>query len=348
MKKYVLFLIFFISALVSCKNNKTKHYETSSGVSPQETATQDFVVLSDTSVINTMTGDEPVIERSPIQVKQFTEEDRYFSLDGRYRCDVYSGLSGIYINNSILTYEVNEEVENFTDTEQKISFINKNGVDYLQLSKKFPKELTSKYLYGESKDVETDDKILFLAGKTETLDTFLYAYTKGFDLLPFTDNATDELYYCLFDDASSCLVENDQEYPLENLYNRKLETPWIEGVPGDGIGEGFTITFNMGDVNPTLLLMNGYISFDKPYLYEQNNRIKKIKVKGLTSGKEKILDVIDTPHPQTVDISFITEMEDIRIEIADVYKGTKYDDTCLQYCSTFIETVIPYKSGKTD
>lgn len=333
-KSVILLLLSFIFLSCTKKNNVTEIVENQK--------TQETVVLEE---VQDEITKEPV---EPVHVMKFTEDDRYFSLDGGYMCDVYSGLSGIYINNSILTYEVNEEIENFTDTEQKISFINKNGIDYIQLSKKFPKELTSQYIYGDSKDIETDEKILFLAGKTEKLGTFLYAYTKGFDTSSFTNNRTDELYYCLFKDASSCLSENGKEYPLENLYKRSLETPWVEGVPGDGIGEGFTLTFNGGSVDPTLLLMNGYISFDKPYLYEQNNRIKKIKVKGLTSGKEKILDVIDTPHPQTVDISFITEMEDIRVEIAEVYKGTKYDDTCLQYCSTFMETVIPYKSGKAD
>ena len=329
-KSIIVLLISFIFLSCTKKNNVTEIVEN------QET--QETVVLEE--VQDEIT--EPV---EPVHVMQFTEEDRYFSLDGRYRCDVYSGLARIDILNDTLTYIHNEEKP---DTEQKISFINKNGIDYIQLSKKFPKELTSQYIYGDSKDIETDDKILFLAGKTEALGTFLYAYTKGFDISSFTKNRTDELYYCLFKDASSCLAENGKEYPLENLYKRSLETPWVEGVPGDGIGEGFTLTFNGGSVDPTLLLMNGYISFDKPYLYEQNNRIKKIKVKGLTSGKEKILDVIDTPHPQTVDISFITEMEDIRVEIAEVYKGTKYDDTCLQYCSTFMESVIPYKSGKAD
>ena len=333
-KSIIVLLISFIFLSCTKKNNVTEIAENQK--------TQETVVLEE---VQDEITKEPV---EPVHVMQFTEEDRYFSLDGGYMCDVYSGLSGIYINNSILTYEVNEEIENFTDTEQKISFINKNGIDYIQLSKKFPKEFTSQYIYGDSKDIETDEKILFLAGKTEKLGTFLYAYTKGFDISSFTKNRTDELYYCLYKDASSCLTENGKEYSLKNLRDRRLETPWVEGVPGDGIGEGFTLTFNGGSVDPTLLLMNGYISFDKPYLYEQNNRIKKIKVKGLTSGKEKILDVIDTPHPQTVDISFITEMEDIRVEIAEVYKGTKYDDTCLQYCSTFMETVIPYKSGKAD
>ena len=62
---------------------------------------------------------------------------------------------------------------------------------------------------------------------------------------------------------------------------------------------------------------------------------------GVKSGRSEILEVLDTPHPQTVDISFITEAEDIRVEIADVYSGTKYQDTCLNFCITWNSTIEP-------
>ena len=139
------------------------------------------------------------------------------------------------------------------------------------------------------------------------------------------------------------MKEKSKEYPVENLNILAVDTPWVEAVPGSGIGEGFTLVNSWGKKYPYILLMNGYISYEKPYLYKQNNRIKKIKVTGLKSGKSKVLDVLDTPHPQTVDISFITGAEDIRVEIADVYKGTKYDDTCLHYCITYDAQVILMK-----
>ena len=331
-KSIIVLLISFIFLSCTKKNNVTEIVENQK--------TQETVVLEEVQ-------DEIKEPVEPVHVMQFTEEDRYFSLDGRYNCTVSSGLARIDILNDTLTYIHNEEKP---DTEQKISFINKNGIDYIQLSKKFPKELTTDYIYGDSKDIETDDKILFLAGKRENSKNVFFPYTKGFSEFQtfFWVGGDFENYICTFKDCSSSFVEEGKDYSIDNLHKLDLETPWVEGVPGDGIGEGFTISFWNQEVLPTLVLMNGYISFDKPYLYEQNNRIKKIKVKGLTSGKEKILDVIDTPHPQTVDISFITDKEDIRVEIAEVYKGTKYDDTCLQYCNAYLETIIPYKSGKAD
>ncbi len=224
-----------------------------------------------------------------------------------------------------------------------------DGILFFEFSEPFPKMFSEEYYYYHKDIGETSNRLLALIGlQPDNNRLLILGTTDGFyenrmNFLEYSYEGTTTYTNC-----SSYLTEKDKAYTVDNLSESVMDTPWVEGVPGDGIGEGFTLTFNGGSVDPTLLLMNGYISFDKPYLYEQNNRIKKIKVKGLTSGREKILDVIDTPHPQTVDISFITEMEDIRVEIAEVYKGTKYDDTCLQYCSTFMETVIPYKSGKAD
>lgn len=84
----------FIFLSCTKKNNVTEIVENQK--------TQKTVVLEE--VQDEIT--EPV---EPVHVMQFTEEDRYFSLDGGYMCDVYSGLSGIYINNSILTYEGNRQ-----------------------------------------------------------------------------------------------------------------------------------------------------------------------------------------------------------------------------------------------
>lgn len=54
-----------------------------------------------------------------------------------------------------------------------------------------------------------------------------------------------------------------------------------------------------------------------------------------------MLDVLDTPHPQTVDIFFLPFSEDIRVTIVDVYPGTKYEDTAIHYCITYDYTIVP-------
>lgn len=270
-----------------------------------------------------------------------------FSLDGHYRFIVNTGLGRIdLIGNNIIYIPCREDLDKKFDNYYVKSM---NGLSYLILDNKIPKEYTEDYLYNGKKDIVTDNKFLFLAGKTvNTNDVLFFAMTKGFNQnYPCTETSISERTQ-VYKDSTSSLIEKNKEYSVSNLCLLGVETPWVESANGDGLGEGFTIVNSWGKIYTTILLMNGYISYEKPYLYEQNNRIKKIKVTGVKSKKSKILNVLDTPHPQTVDISFITIPEDIRIEIADVYKGTKYDDTCLHYCILYDDTVIPYTNSYMD
>ena len=266
-----------------------------------------------------------------------------FSLNGKYRFSVYSGLARIDINNNSLTYVYLDDSPNRTVNSE---LSHHDGMLFLQLEESFPKELTEFYIYNNQKDIVTDNKFLILSGKDMKLNAvILLATTKGFDeKYPCTESIISERVQ-VYKDCSSYLKEKNKEYPVDNLSTKAVDYPWVEAAPGDGIGEGFTLVNSWGQKYKYILLMNGYISYQKPYLYKQNNRVKKIKVTGLLSKKSKIIDVLDTPHPQTVDISFIEMAEDIRVEIAEVYKGTKYDDTCLHYCITYENEVIPYENS---
>ena len=268
-----------------------------------------------------------------------------FSLNKSYSFQPESLLERMTIKSDRIIFEYDESV-NKNNEMLNYAIQHFNGISFLVLSEKMPMEVAEWYIFEEADYIQTDNKILFLAFKDEKRIT-MFAYTKGysFDRVPLTFTRFEE-WGSLYKDCSSYLVEKTKSYPVENLRKLALDSPWVEGVPGDGIGEGFTIEGQIYSTppGPYLLIMNGYISYDKPYLYKQNGRVKKIKVTGLKSGKSKILDVLDTPHPQTVDISFITEPEDIRVQIEEVYKGTKYDDTCINYLINYEEPVIPYES----
>ncbi len=270
-----------------------------------------------------------------------------FSLCGKYYPDLYSTIDVLYIEENNISYHFETTNENVSVEYSKYY---DSGLLFFKLSESFPKEINENYFYYK-KDVETNDKMLLLAGLIKNENNrnkekvLMFSTTKGFDKdsYPFIWPMDSFEISPQYIDCSSYLTEKTKSYPIENLSNCMVDTPWVEGVDGDGIKEGFTMIDRLNRYYPYLLIMNGYISYEKPYLYKQNNRVKKIKVTGLKSGKSAILNVLDTPHPQTVDISFITEPEDIRVEIADVYKGTKYDDTCLHFCITYDNVVIPYE-----
>lgn len=265
-----------------------------------------------------------------------------FSLVGDYFPNLYSTITVLDINESSITLDYEVPLDKKIIGYEKIY---KDGMLFFKLSEKMPKNFHEECYYNRQ-EIVTNDELLILAGKeiSKKNNILMFAITAGFDgeypfIFPMFHFEVGRSY----SDCSSYLKERNKEYPVENLDKYYVDSPWVEGVNGDGIGEGFTIKSKK--VYPYLLIMNGYISYRKPYLYKQNNRIKKIKVTGLKSGKTAVLDVLDTPHPQTVDISFITDLEDIRVEIKDIFKGTKYDDTCLHLCVTYQNKVIPYKDN---
>ena len=126
--------------------------------------------------------------------------------------------------------------------------------------------------------------------------------------------------------SSSSLRECCIEYEAEKLKSIKLKHPWVEGVKGNGEDE----YIQLNKKNATgMYLLNGYISLERSDLYEKNNRIGKIMLTGLSSKTEKEILLLDTAKPQYIDLKGFEDNEEIRLTIKSVYKGTKYDDTCL-------------------
>lgn len=187
---------------------------------------------------------------------------------------------------------------------------------------------------------ELVDSILLLAGKelrNNEWRNFAIGFSKRqmpiIDNLPMSFESMDR-----YKDCTSYLTEGTKEYKMATLSEITIDLPWVEGVPGNGEGEGFTIVGH----DSYLLLLNGFISVDKPYLYEQNSRVKELKITGSKSQKSKIISFIDTPNPQTADISFLEDGDDTIVRIESVYPGSKYQDTCITLCKLYKNKVIPY------
>lgn len=142
--------------------------------------------------------------------------------------------------------------------------------------------------------------------------------------------------------ASSTLKSHGKfSYSPENVSNEERGNSWVEGVDGDGIGEYIEITQAClvrdekyeTDIGFTeLCIVNGYAATEKNW--KENNRIKELK---MYFADEYIGTIVleDTIYPQYIDISSLNlkvangEKAKFRFEIADVYNGEKYEDTCL-------------------
>lgn len=159
----------------------------------------------------------------------------------------------------------------------------------------------------------------------------LYCYNDmiGTMLLPILFDLDDNLISCLETEitADSYLTEGNVKYLPVRLKDTAIGTPWCEGLKGDGIGSKITLKAK-NDIS-TLIISNGFDSLKK-YIYYNNNRVKQIRITDLNNKKKFILaELPDTVEPFEINLPFSSKQ--LEIEILSVYKGKKYEDTCLNY-----------------
>jgi len=224
----------------------------------------------------------------------------------------------IYADNPI-TIIIFENNENITIT----------SIDSTTISGVFTNLIINKVPYirvtYNNNSIET---FLFLSN-----DTVCFLY-KANNQKPYVSGFSNSLYNrgeFIFDRpsnirASSSLVENRLEHSPEKI-NQNIEEAWAEGVPGYGINEKLYINPPMHCTG--LYISIGFISFERPFLYEENSRPKKISV-SVENKFSIIIELEDTPNYQTITFpQAINTIDTMTIEILDVYQGTKYQDTCI-------------------
>lgn len=101
--------------------------------------------------------------------------------------------------------------------------------------------------------------------------------------------------------------------------------PWVEGAKGNGIGESITIEYKVPVTGISIL--NGYVDINNMKLYKENSRLKEIEIVNLETGKKKNISFEDKVYFNY--ITFDEPLTKIKIIIKDVYKGSKYTDTCV-------------------
>lgn len=183
----------------------------------------------------------------------------------------------------------------------------------------------------------------YIAGSAEAEDTLVFY---DGDVFGFHDRLTwgcsswcgcDEFYSNAV--ASSTLESQiGKSYSASNLTEFFRDSTWCEGVEGSGIGETVEIKQlyrGGGDDIFTFsefCIVNGYAVNEEKW--QANNRVSKLKVYYEDTYVATLL-LEDTINPQFFDISQLNltvgngEEATFRFEIAGVYPGTTYDDTCI-------------------
>lgn len=137
-------------------------------------------------------------------------------------------------------------------------------------------------------------------------------------------------------EASSHLPsQKDNHYDVSKLDDGLIKTAWVEGKEGYGIGEYVIFRFTPSkfyipdSINLwAFYLINGYCKDEATW--KANSRVKTIKM----YHNDKAMYVVklhDSMNLQSFgfEVIWLKPGDEIKIEILDVYPGTKYKDTAV-------------------
>ena len=141
--------------------------------------------------------------------------------------------------------------------------------------------------------------------------------------------------------TTSYLTEGTTTYNIENAKT-------IEGLPFvPDTGETYSNIITLKTDTPNnrgFVIQNGYISKERPDLYEKNCRVKTLKViyPNIESPFEQIVTLKDDTSLQFVPFmwNLLDDCKEVQIVIDSVYQGTKYDDVCINYIGLVTQTPV--------
>jgi hypothetical protein len=123
-------------------------------------------------------------------------------------------------------------------------------------------------------------------------------------------------------EASSRLSE---DFAPENTRDDRVETAWVEGVAGRGVGEWIAFTFKPQRIQ-YIEIFPGYGKSRE--LFYANHRLKRATLI-FSDGTRAVAEFFDEMRTQTVALSIPVQTGSLRLIIEEVYPGEKYDDTVI-------------------
>lgn len=135
-------------------------------------------------------------------------------------------------------------------------------------------------------------------------------------------------------------------YPPVNVLDGNKDTTWAEAIStGPGIGENITVSFTKPVSFNEIQIINGFASGND--LYNKNNRVKRVQitqVDGLHFQNQEFTLNDASPSWQPIKYALPQTARVITFTVLDVYKGYRYDDTCLSDIRFLYNgAVIPYE-----
>ena len=135
--------------------------------------------------------------------------------------------------------------------------------------------------------------------------------------------------------ASSTLAPHGKRnYDVVNIKgdpSREIQSPWAEGVEGDGIGESITLNVKRPLPLYGILIRPGYYDYDNKDPWLKNNRVAALEItlNDEHTFTENIPDErFESPYLIRVR-DYDKPVNKIKLVIKGVHRGTQFRDTCI-------------------
>lgn len=126
--------------------------------------------------------------------------------------------------------------------------------------------------------------------------------------------------------ASSTLINSrGVVFGTDNLKDGDIQTSWQEGEKGFGYETIIDVELSeLSDIKYFVIYNGNQLSEKKFY---QNNRLKDVRIE--VDGEIVELTLPDTMEPIVIMMNNLGYTDHVVMEILSVYRGSKYNDTCI-------------------
>jgi uncharacterized caspase-like protein len=115
-------------------------------------------------------------------------------------------------------------------------------------------------------------------------------------------------------------------YGVNNLNDDNPGSAWVEGKPGNGVGEWIVVEFSGRRQVTSLVIHNGYQK--NADIYAKNGRVRRLRLV-FSGGESQTITLKDRWGGQTITLSRAVDSEWVQLVIDDVYAGSRYSDTAI-------------------
>ncbi len=134
--------------------------------------------------------------------------------------------------------------------------------------------------------------------------------------------------------SSTLAAQGKHNYDVVNIMGdptREVQSPWAEGVEGDGIGESITLNVKRPLPLYGILIQPGYYDYDDKEPWLKNNRVAALEI--TLNDEHTFTESIPDEHferPYLIRVRDYTKpVNKIKLVIKGVYRGTQFRDTCI-------------------